>query len=112
MGMRLATKLKIAAALGLIVFGGVIDGSWKGSAGWAMVLFFGWIVYRIVRDDEQPRAQSVYVVNEKFQRAEDFTDEAVTPARRGQRRHPDPTRPTEDDYMGLAIQFLHRRGEL
>lgn len=93
--------VKLAVVCAIIIAGGVMDGSWKGALAWAIILVALWFAWEIAHYEPKPR-------QEQFQRVEDFKERIEGPAIKG-RRNPDPTRPTTEDFMGMATDYIERR---
>jgi hypothetical protein len=88
--------------LGLLIAGGVIDGSWKGAVAWGLILFMGWFLWEVAHYD--PYNQHFSPPKE----SNNYTEEVQVPAIRG-KRNPDPTRPTTDDFAGMLTNYIERK---
>lgn len=98
---RRTRMVKLVVVAVLLVFGGIMDGSWKGILAWAMILGAAWFMWELIHYDPSRKPQQM------IRTEQDFNDEPAQ-AIRG-RRNPDPTRPTTDDWLGMATEYLNRK---
>lgn len=99
--MEFSKVVKPAVIVGVLIAGWIMDGSWQGAVAWGIIMGFLWFMWEVIHYDPFAKQPP------KIPTEQDFTDEPQK-AIRG-KRNPDSTRPTTDDFLGMATEYINRK---